>query len=66
MVSILSLCTPPVRVVFFSQTWGGVIGALGLEEEGGGADFYASYYNDHVRRSRHEKQCTLTDRGLDR
>ena len=32
-----------------SQIWGGVIGGLGLEEGNSAADFYASYYNDHVR-----------------
>lgn len=33
------------------QIWGGVIGGLGLEEDSSAADFYASYYNDHVRRA---------------
>ncbi|CAM9234020.1 unnamed protein product [Sphacelaria rigidula] len=28
-------------------TWGGLIGSAGLEEDNGGADFYAVYYNDH-------------------
>lgn len=32
-----------------AQIWGGVIGGLGLEEGNSAADFYASYYNDHVR-----------------
>ena len=36
-----------IRELIYSQTWGGVIGSLGLEEDG--ADFYASYYTDHVR-----------------
>lgn len=31
-----------------SQIWGGLIGSLGLQEGGEGADFYASFYNDHV------------------
>lgn len=36
------------RVGNHTQIWGGVIGALGLEEGNEGADFYAAFYNDHV------------------
>lgn len=38
-----------MRLAFGPQIWGGVIGGLGLEEGNSAADFYASYYNDHVR-----------------
>eukprot|EP00903_Cladosiphon_okamuranus_P021661 g19915.t1 len=31
----------------YDTVWGGVIGALGLEEGNESADFYASFYNDH-------------------
>ncbi|CAM9216242.1 unnamed protein product [Ascophyllum nodosum] len=31
----------------FDTTWGGIIGALGLDEDNRAADFYAAYYNDH-------------------
>lgn len=43
VVALFSLAAGSVQI------WGGVIGALGLEEGNGGADFYASFYNDHVR-----------------
>lgn len=39
------------------QTWGGVIGELGLEEGSSAADFYASYYNDHVRGRRKQPRA---------
>lgn len=38
------------------QIWGGVIGGLGLEEDSRAADFYASYYNDHVREQQRERK----------
>lgn len=40
--------TPRTLSYPFFQTWGGLIGSAGLEEDNGGADFYAVYYNDHV------------------
>lgn len=40
-----------------------MIGGLGLEEGNSAADFYASYYNDHVRslpmRSRYEAKLSF-------
>lgn len=35
------------------QVWGGIIGALGLEEGNESADFYAAFYNDHVSEHEH-------------
>ncbi|CAM9504804.1 unnamed protein product, partial [Ectocarpus fasciculatus] len=31
----------------YDTVWGGIIGALGLEEGNESADFYAAFYNDH-------------------
>lgn len=40
---------PPFGMPLLSwQTWGGVFGAGGLEQDAESYDFYSSLYNDHV------------------